>query len=80
MIKISAVRDAGVQAVAHQIVHFVDIDGARYDAFPKKVSTEIRVSLERMVIRSYASLLKNKSNVESFKISSYRLANDKIDK
>jgi len=52
----------------------------RYDAFPKKVSTEIRVSLERMVIRSYASLLKNKSNVESFKISSYRLANDKIDK
>jgi hypothetical protein len=52
----------------------------RYDALPKKVSSEIRVSLERMVIRSNASLLKNKSDVEPFEISSFRLANDKIDK
>ena len=52
----------------------------RYDALPKNVSNKVRVSIERMVIRSYASLLKNKSNVESIEISSYSLANDKIDK
>ena len=52
----------------------------RFDALPKSVTTEIRVSIERMVIRSYASLLKNKSNVDSFEISNYRLVNDKIDK
>ena len=52
----------------------------RYDALPKSVTTEIRVSIERMVIRSYASLLKSKSNVHSFEISNYRLVNDKIDK
>ena len=52
----------------------------RYDALPKNLPDNVRVSIERMVIRSYASLLKNKSNVESIEISSYSLANDKIDK
>ena len=52
----------------------------RYDVLPKNTSTEVRVAIERMMIRSYASLLNNKTNVESFEISSYRLANDKIDK
>lgn len=52
----------------------------RYDVLPKNVPDNVRVSIERMVIRSYASLLKNKSNVESIEISSYSLANDKIDK
>jgi len=28
LIKIAAVRDAGVEAVAHEIVHLVDVDGA----------------------------------------------------
>ena len=32
----------------------------RYDVLPKECSDEIRVSIERMIIRSYASLLKNK--------------------
>jgi hypothetical protein len=52
----------------------------RYDVLPKDTPTGNRVAIERMVIRSYASLLKNKSNVESIEISTYRLANDKIDK
>lgn len=52
----------------------------RYDVLPKGVSDAVRVSLERMTIRSYASLLKNKSGVDSIEVSNYRLANDKIDK
>ena len=52
----------------------------RYDVLPKNASDNVRVSIERMVIRSYASLLENKSKVDSIEISNYRLANDKIDK
>ena len=52
----------------------------RYDILPKNTSTQIRVALERMVIRSYASLLSNSSSVETFNISNYKLANEKIDK
>ena len=52
----------------------------RYDVLPKECSDEIRVSIERMIIRSYASLLKNKSNVKSIEISTYKLVNEKIDK
>jgi hypothetical protein len=52
----------------------------RYDVLPKGVSDTVRVSIERMTIRSYANLFKNKSNVDSIEISNYSLANDKIDK
>ena len=52
----------------------------RYDVLPKDRTLEVRVAIERMMIRSFASLLNNKTNVESFEISSYRLANDKIEK
>jgi hypothetical protein len=52
----------------------------RYDVLPKNAPDNVRVSIERMVIRSYASLLENKSKVDSIEISNYRLANDKIDK
>ena len=52
----------------------------RYDVLPKGVSDSVRLSLERMTIRSYASLLKNKSQVDSLQMSNYSLANDKIDK
>ena len=52
----------------------------RYDALPKNTPNNVRVSIERMVIRSYASPLGNKFNAESIEISNYRLANDKIDK
>ena len=56
------------------------VKGVSFDVLPKKVSDVVRISIERMVIRSYASLIKNKSKVDSIEISSYRLTNDRIDK
>ena len=38
-----------------------------------------RVALERMMIRAFASVLKNKRGVPTMAVSNYRLANDKID-
>ncbi len=52
----------------------------RYEVLPKNTSTKIRVAIERMMIRSYASIFKSKSKVQSVEISSFLLANDKIDK
>ena len=52
----------------------------RYDVLPSSASDEIRLSIERMVIRSYASLLENKRKIPTKNISQYKLANDKIDK
>ena len=52
----------------------------RYDVLPSSASDEIRLSIERMVIRSYASLLENKRKIPTKDISKYKLANDKIDK
>ena len=52
----------------------------RYDVLPKKTSSQVRLAIERMVIRSYASLLVNKSEIPTMNISNYKLANDKIDK
>jgi hypothetical protein len=51
----------------------------RYDVLPDSLSS-YRVTLERMMIRSYATVLGNKKDVESFSFSEYKLANDKIDK
>ena len=51
----------------------------RYDKLPNSVNKTKRVALERMVIRSYASMLRNKSDVTSFDISNYHLENTKID-
>tara|TARA_B100001123_G_scaffold106380_1_gene123725 strand:+ start:696 stop:1589 length:894 start_codon:yes stop_codon:yes gene_type:complete len=52
----------------------------RYDVLPSDTPDDMRVSIERMVIRSYASLLQNKSGIDTKDISSYSLANDKIDR
>ena len=52
----------------------------RYEVLPKSLKNKLRITLERMVIRSYASLIGNKSKIPSANISSYKLANDKIDK
>ena len=51
----------------------------RYDVLPEHLES-LRVPLERMVIRSFASILENKKGVPSILISAYKLANDKIDK
>jgi hypothetical protein len=38
-----------------------------------------RKTLERMVIRDFASVLQSKGDVQPIKISEFRLANEKID-
>ncbi len=55
-----------------------DWDFYRYDQLPP-MPKEQRVALERMVIRSFASVLENKRNIPTRNISEYRLANRKID-
>ncbi len=50
----------------------------RYSVLPDKLAP-YRVVLERMLIRDFASLLKNKKDVKCISISDYSLANDKID-
>lgn len=55
-----------------------DWDYFRYNVLPDKLAP-YRVVLERMLIRDFASLLKNKKDVKCISISDYSLANDKID-
>lgn len=50
----------------------------RYDVLPTELAL-YRVALERMLIRDFASVLKNKRQVPSREISDYELANDKVD-
>jgi hypothetical protein len=50
----------------------------RYDVLPQRLE-KYRVTLERMTIRGFAEILDNKSNIDGFRISEYKLANDKID-
>ena len=51
----------------------------RYDALPSNLDP-FRIELERMLIRSYATLFPNKAKVGTLKLSDWRLTNDKIDK
>jgi hypothetical protein len=53
-------------------------DYFRYNVLPDEIATR-RKTLERMIIRDFASVLENKGNIDSIKISDYKLANDKID-
>ena len=50
----------------------------RYDVLPQALQ-KFRVTLERMVIRNFATVLSNKRDIQTIKISEFRLANDKID-
>ena len=52
----------------------------RYDKLPDSVNSNVRMNIERMIIRSFASLMKNKAEIDNFDISSYYLKNSKIDK
>ena len=53
----------------------------RYDLLlPKNISKSSRLAIERMVIRSHASLFENTQDVMSIKIPGYRLVNREIDK
>lgn len=55
-----------------------DWDFYRYDQLPP-VSKNLRVALERMIIRLLASLLENNAGILTKSISGYRLANRKVD-
>jgi len=55
-----------------------DWDFFRYDVLPDELN-KFRVTLERMMIRSFATVLANKKKIGTLNLSSYSLANDKID-
>jgi hypothetical protein len=50
----------------------------RYDVLPAELAP-YRVALERMLIRDFAAVLKNKRQVPSQEIADCELANDKVD-
>ena len=52
----------------------------RVDQLPDDFDDKMRVKLERMMIRSLASLLQNSAGVESMGISDFILTNKRIDK
>jgi hypothetical protein len=56
----------------------LDWDFFRYNVLPPELAP-YRVALERMLIRDFATILKNKREVPSMDISSCELANDKVD-
>jgi hypothetical protein len=53
-------------------------DFYRYDLLPP-LNKQQRVALERMMIRTFATVLKNNKGVKTMDISGFSLANDKID-
>jgi len=54
-------------------------DKFRYDVLPTSLE-KYRVTIERMMIRSFATLFSNKKGIENLDISTWQLANEKIDK
>jgi len=57
-----------------------DWDYFRYDVLPDSLS-RFRVQIERMMIRDFATLIRNKSEIDHISdFSDYKLANDKIDR
>jgi hypothetical protein len=50
----------------------------RYDQLPR-MEKQQRVAIERMLIRSYAAILKNKRSIPTMTISDFSLVNNKID-
>ena len=52
----------------------------RVDIRPPGFDDKIRVNIERMLIRSLASLIENNVGVESMKISDYSLKNRRVDR
>ena len=52
----------------------------RVDQLPPEFDDKMRVTLERLMIRSLASLLDNNSGVESMEISDFILTNKRVDR
>ncbi len=54
-------------------------DYYRYDVLPNHISAKQRVTLERMLIRDFASVMDNKANIDFKTLSDCVLVNDKLD-
>ena len=52
----------------------------RVDQLPDDFDDKMRLSLERMMIRSLASLLENSADIESMRISEFVLKNKRVDR
>ena len=52
----------------------------RVDKLPEGFDDEMRINLERMMIRFTAALIKNSEGVDSMEIADYNLNNKRIDK
>ena len=51
----------------------------RYDVLPDELAVH-REMIERMIIRQFASIMKNTKNIRTLETQTYRLVNEKIDK
>lgn len=51
----------------------------RFDSLPNDLTKKQRVAIERLIIRTFASFLKNNKDIPSFEISDFKLNNKKID-
>ena len=56
-----------------------DWDFYRFDCLPKGLTRKQRIEIVRLLIRTFASFLNNKKGISSMSISTYELANEKID-
>ena len=54
--------------------------GYRVDQLPPEFDDKMRVTLERLMIRSFASLFDNNADVESMGISDFTLTNKRVDR
>ena len=52
----------------------------RFDSLPNNLTKAQRVAIERMLIRIFASFLKNNSEVNTMDVSAFKLTNKKIDR
>ena len=50
----------------------------RFDTMPAEFDPKVRLQIEKMTIRSYASILENSQNIPSMEISEYKLVNRQI--
>ena len=56
-----------------------DWDFFRYDVLPNELAN-YRITIERMLIRQFASIMKNTKDIKTLNTQTYRLVNEKIDK
>jgi len=67
-----------VERLSQPYVTIRNWDCFRYDVLPDELA-DLRVTLERMMIRSFATVFENSKNVETLDLSSYKLVNERID-